>query len=411
MPELTERTDLTAESLPWFISVDDHVVEPRDVWTSRLPKKYKDAAPHYERRKMGKARRVGSGQYVADEDADGKITDVWVYGDVVKPILRTIAGVGLPPDLRNTEQTNFDEMRPGCYDLKARIADMDMNHVEVSLCFPQMSRFCGQEFSEGKDKDLGLLCIKAYNDWQVEEWAGQSGGRIAPLAMVPLWDAQLAADEVRRNAARGVRAVTFSESPYFLGYPSIHSGYWDPFFQACHETGTVVCMHIGSSSRMEAHFIAPEAPIAVGVSLTSNNAITSLMEYLFSGVLVKFPNLKLAYSESQVGWIPYQLERADEIWEQHRTWNGVGSTLPEAPSYYYRRQVYGCFFRDYYGMKNLEAIGEDNTTFEVDYPHTDSTWPNTAATALDMFKYLTDEQIYKVSRGNAIRMLQLDLDK
>ena len=124
---------------------------------------------------------------------------------------------------------------------------MDANHIEAALCFPTFPRFCGQTFTEAKDKELGLLCVKAYNDWMVEEWCGDSGGRLIPLCLIPLWDAELAAAEVRRNAERGVRAVCFSEIPPFLGLPSVHDPdhYWDPFFRACAETKTIVNMHIG----------------------------------------------------------------------------------------------------------------------------------------------------------------------
>ena len=145
-------------------------------------------------------------------------------------------------------------------------------------------RFCGQAFLEASDKEVALAGVRAYNDWMVEEWCGPSDGRLVPLCLVPLWDAHLPADEVRRNAARGVRAVTFSEIPVHLGLPSIHSGHWDPFFEACNETFTTVCMHIGSSSKMLA--TSDDAPIAVTATLTFNNAMASLSDYLFSGCLL-----------------------------------------------------------------------------------------------------------------------------
>ena len=117
---------------------------------------------------------------------------------------------------------------------------MDTNWTQASLCFPNFPRFCGQTFLEASDRELALLCVRAYNDWMVEEWCGASDGRLVPLCLVPLWDPQLAAAEVERNAARGVRAVCFSEIPAYLGLPSIHSGEWDPFFAACEATGTVL---------------------------------------------------------------------------------------------------------------------------------------------------------------------------
>jgi predicted TIM-barrel fold metal-dependent hydrolase len=212
---------------------------------------------------------------------------------------------------------------------------------------------------------------------------------------------------VRRNAARGCHAVCFSEIPPHLGLPSIHSGYWEPLFQACEETNTVVCMHIGSSSRMPA--TSGDAPVAVAATLSFNNAMASLCDWLFSGILVKHPQLKLAYSEGQIGWLPYCLERADDVWMEHRAWAGVKDIVPEPPSSYFRRQVYGCFFRDRHGLESLASIGVDNVTFETDYPHTDSTWPHTKKVAEEMMQGLSAETVYKIVRGNAIKMLSLDL--
>jgi len=217
-------------------------------------------------------------------------------------------------------------MRKGCWDQKARLEDMDVNHVEASLAFPSFPRFCGQTFAERKDKTLGDLCVKAYNDWMLDEWCAGTNGRLIPLIIVQLWDAQLAADEIRRNAARGCHAVTFSEIPPFLGFPSIHDkdGYWDPFLAACEETDTVINMHIGSSSKMPS--TSPDAPAAVGSTLTYMNAAMSLTDWLMSGVFERFPRLTIAYSEGQIGWIPYVLE----VVLRRRALHLVGDATPAA---------------------------------------------------------------------------------
>ena len=214
--------------------------------------------------------------------------------------------------------------------------------------------------------ELSLLCVQAYNDWMVEEWCGDSGGRLIPLCLVPLWDAELAAAEIRRNAERGVRAVAFSELPTWLGLPSIHSGYWDPFFAACAETATVVCMHIGSGTRTVS--TADDAPDAVTASLIFCNSAASMVDFLFSGVLQRYPDLKLMYAEAQIGWIPYALERADDVWVTHQGWSNARKHISEPPSFYYYRQVYGCFFKDSVGIDLLDRVGVDNITFETDYP-------------------------------------------
>lgn len=394
--------------LPKIISVDDHVVEPPHLWETWLPSKYRERGPRSERRGIGAMRHIGGGVYEQSFDPAGPKADCWVYEDLVYINKRHVAAVGFARDDMTMSPITYDEMRPGCYDPAERVKDMELNHVEASLCFPTFPRFCGQTFTEAKDHELGLACIRAYNDWMVEEWCGGSDGALIPLVIIPLWDPELAAAEVRRNAERGVHAVCFSEIPTQLGLPSIHTRHWDPFFAACEDTRTTICMHIGSSSKMPA--ASPDAPVAVAATLSFNNSMASLSDWLFSGKLVQFPELKLAYSEGQIGWLPYLLERADTVWKQHRAWGGVKDIVPEPPSTYYYRQVYGCFFSDFHGLRSLDAIGVDNVTFETDYPHTDSTWPDSKAIAEKMVEALDADAVNKVMRGNAIRMLSLDLD-
>ncbi len=394
--------------LPWIISVDDHVVEPPNVWMDRLPKKYHDVGPRIVRAPMGEITFVG-GKLTVVPGSEGFPTDWWYYEDLKRPLLRVDSAVGVPRDEVTMRGVTYGDMRPGSYEVKPRLEDMDVNHLEASLCFPTFPRFCGQTFTEAQDKELALLCVKAYNDWMVDEWCGpEANGRLIPLCLIPLWDVELAAAEVRRNADRGVRAVCFSEIPPFLGLPSVHDPdhYWDPFFRACEETGTVINMHIGSSSKMPS--TSADAPPAVGSTLTHSNATYSMVDFMFSGVLVRFPQLKLAYAEGQIGWIPYILERADTVWEENRGWGGVADIVPEPPSTYFFRQIYGCFFSDAFGLKNIESIGVDNITYESDYPHSDSTWPETRQIAEKQMKDLTEEQIYKIVRGNAIKLYDLD---
>jgi predicted TIM-barrel fold metal-dependent hydrolase len=299
----------------------------------------------------------------------------------------------------------YEEMRPGSYSVPERLEDMDVNHVEASLCFPSFPRFCGQTFTEAKDHDLGLLCIQAYNDWMVDEWCAPSGGRLVPLIIVPLWDADLAAAEVLRMADRGVRAVCFSEIPPNLGLPSIHSGFWDPFFAACEATDTVIHMHIGSGSKMPS--TSADAPAAVGSTLTFGNACFSLVDWLMSGVFTRYPRLEIAYSEGQIGWIPYILDRADTVWRENRGWGGIAEKVLEPPSNLFRKHVTGCFFDDPHGLRSLDEIGEDRVTFETDYPHSDSTWPHTRKLAEEQMAHLSPETVEKIVRGNAIRLLRM----
>ena len=298
--------------IPLIISVDDHVVEPPDLWTDRIPAKYKDRAPRVERDSAVFHFEGGVFSYEKGVEG-GEPCDWWLYDDLVYPFPKLSAAVGFPE--LDVTPTTFDEIRPGCWIKSERIADMDANHTEASICFPNtLPRFCGQTFLERDDKELALLCVQAYNDWMIDDWcAGEGKGRLIPLTMVPLWDVELAAAEVRRAADKGSFAVTFPENPYPLGLPSIHDKdhYWEPFFQACQDTETTICMHIGSSSKMPT--TSPDAPFIVSSTLTFSNAMGSMCDYIFSGTLERFPTLKIAYSEGQVGWMPYVMERADKL--------------------------------------------------------------------------------------------------
>ncbi len=394
-----------SDDFPKIISVDDHVIEPAHVWQDRLPARYRDVGPRVEQRR-GNMSFVG-GVFSYEPDEDGELGDWWLYEDKQIPQTRLSAAVGFDRDEVKVVGITYDEMRDGCYDPKARLADMDQNWTEAQMAFPSFPRFCGQTFKEASDMELADLCVKAYNDWMVDEWCGDSDGRLIPLIIIQLWDAELAAAEIRRNAARGVRAVCFSEIPPYLDLPSIHTDHWEPFFRACAETGTVINMHIGSSSKMPS--TSTDAPAAVGSTLTFGNAMSSMSDWLFSGWLARLPELKIAYSEGQIGWIPYILERADKVWEDNRAWGGVSDLVTEPPSTYYYRQVYGCFFDDEYGLDNLEKCGIGNICFETDYPHSDSTWPHSRDTAEKLMGHLPPDVIRKLVRGNAIEMLGLDL--
>jgi len=399
--------DQEIKEVPRIISVDDHVLEPPDLWQPRLPANYREKGPRVERKRMkfaGDGKGGGGPSIAWVEDDEGDWCDVWYYDGLVSPLLMLSAAVGF--DELGFAVTTFDQVRKGAWDQKERLADMDANHVEAAICFPNtLPRFCGQTFMEQPDRELGLLCVRAYNDWMIDDWSGGAGrGRLIPLTLIPLWDANLAAEEVRRCAEKGSFAATFPENPDPLGLPSLHNTgrFWDPFFRACQETDTVVCMHIGSSSKMPT--TSPDAPFIISSTLTFQNAMGSLLDYIFSGTLERFPGLVIAYSEGQVGWMPYILERADKLWEQ-RSGNSFGTSLPNPPSSYVPGRVYGCIFDDSTGLRNRDVVGMDQICFETDYPHADSTFPHSRETLIKTSAEagLSGEELYKLTRGNAIK--------
>ena len=214
----------------------------------------------------------------------------------------------------------------------------------------------------------------------VEEWCGDSGGGSIPLIIVPLWDAELAADEIRRNAERGVHAVTFCEIPPHLGLPSIHSGDWDPFFRACEETGTVVNMHIGSSSKMPATRARRAARGRADADVQQLDGVDDRLA-LQRASSCSSRTCGSRTAKGQIGWIPYVLERVDDVWERAPGLGRRPDTVPEPPSTYYYRTSTAASSATSTGIASLDEVGEDNITFETDYPHTDSTWPDTKEVA------------------------------
>jgi predicted TIM-barrel fold metal-dependent hydrolase len=395
---------VTVARIPPIIDLDAHVVEPPDVWSSRLPRRLRDTGPHIEMLPQGVAKMAGTG-YIEAPGTDGPLVAWWCYEDHRASIKRTIAAAGYPAEEVVLKGITYDDMRPGCWQQGARLEDMDLNGVEAQLCFPNYPRFCGQQFLWGNDRELALLCVKAYNDWMVEEWCGGSASRLIPLCLIPLWDVDLAIEEVERNAARGVRAVAFSEIPAYLDLPSLYDGAWEPFFATCQETGTVIAMHIGSGTKVPQ--TSSDAPVAVQGTILFGNTVASMSDFLFSGVLHRYPKLKLLYAESQIGWIPFLLERADDLWLTHRGWSESQRYCPEPPSTYYFRQISSCFFKDRVGIEMLDRVWAGNVVFETDYPHQDGTWPLSREAAASQFGDLDQHLIDRIARGNAIDLLGL----
>ncbi len=216
-----------------------------------LPVSQRDRGPRVVQ-EMIRLEFVG-GHYGFQRDApDGQMCDVWLFEDAVVPTGLLHGPAGVPREKQRNVAAVYEDLRPGTYDQTERLADMDLNHVEAAINYPNIfPRFCGQGFLERDDKQLAFECLKIYNDWMIDEWCGGAAeGRLIPLTLVPLWDPAMAAAEVRRCADKGSHAIAFSENPSKLGCATMYSGDWDVLWDACQETETTVSMHIGSSSSM-----------------------------------------------------------------------------------------------------------------------------------------------------------------
>lgn len=368
-----------------LVSVDDHVVEPPALFDNHISAKYKDQAP----------------KVITKDDG----TDVWEFEGQEVPNIGLNAVAGRPPDEYGIEPTAFKEIREGCYNIHERVRDMNANGLLGSMCFPSFPQFCGQLFMRAQDKDLAINVLRAYNDWHVDEWCGTYPGRFIPLALPPLWSPELMGEEVRRMTAKGCHAVTFSENPEKLGLPSFHNAHWDPFWAACAETGTVVCLHIGSSSQTVITSI--EAPIDTMITLQPMNLVQAAADLLWSPVLRKYPSLTVALSEGGIGWIPYFLERADYVYKHHHKWThqDFGDKLP---SDVFKERILTCFIDDAFGVANRNYLNMDMIAWECDYPHSDSTWPQSPELAASYLDGLPADDVAKITHQNAMRVFQYD---
>jgi predicted TIM-barrel fold metal-dependent hydrolase len=369
-----------------LISVDDHIIEPPDMFVNHLPKKYADDAPRLVHREDG--------------------TDVWTFRDIVIPNAALNAVAGRPKEEYGLEPQGLDEIRPGCYDVHERVKDMNAGGILASMNFPSFPGFSARLFAT-EDSDFSMALVRAYNDWHIDEWCGAYPGRFIPMALPAIWDAELCAEEVRRVAAKGCHSLTFTENPAVLGYPSFHDPYWNPLWWALCDTNTVLSVHIGSSGRLA--IPAVDSPPDVMITLQPMNIVSAAADLLWSRPVKEFPDLKIALSEGGTGWIPYFLERVDRTFEMHSTWTlqDFGGKLP---SEVFREHFLTCFITDSLGVRLRHDIGIDNICWEADYPHSDSLWPGAVEELGEvMERYdVPDEDINKITYQNAMRWYSFD---
>jgi predicted TIM-barrel fold metal-dependent hydrolase len=369
-----------------LISVDDHIIEPPDLFTHHLDAKYLDRAPTLVR------------------NAEG--SDVWTFGAVVMETAALNAVAGRPREEYGLEPQSLDEVRPGCYDVHERVKDMNAGGVLASMNFPSFPTFTARVFASD-DPELSLALVRAYNDWHIDEWCGAYPARFIPMAVPVIWDAELTAAEIRRVAAKGCHSLSFTENPAALGYPSFHDDYWDPVWQACCDTGTVVAIHLGSSGRLS--IPAVDSPPDVMITLQPMNIQSAAADLLWSRVLKNYPTLRVALSEGGTGWVPYFLERVDRTYEMHRAWTlqDFGGRLP---SEVFREHFLTCFISDPVGIAMRDRIGIDNIAWEADYPHSDSIWTSAPEELASEFATYSvpDPDIAKMTHENAMRWFSFD---
>jgi predicted TIM-barrel fold metal-dependent hydrolase len=372
-----------------IVSIDDHLIEPPDMFDNHVPAKYADQAPKLIR------------------DVDG--LEKWVFQGTTMGIMGLNSVVSWPKEQWGMDPSTLSEMRPGSYDIHERIRDMNRNGVLASMCFPTFPGFSGRTFQEAAeigDPALALIMLQAYNDWHIDEWCGAYPGRFMPLALPPAWDIEALTAEVHRVAAKGCRAISMPELPHLLGLPSYQSDYWDPFFTAVCDEGVVMCLHIGQG--FSAISMADDMSNDHFMVLATQVSVLSVQDLMWGPALRKYPELKVAWSEGGIGWIPFLLDRCDRHY-MNQKWTGqdFGDKLP---SDVFREHALACFISDPMSLKLAHEIGIDIIAFESDYPHSDGLWPDAPEHFLAECQQanLSDEDINKISWQNVSRFCDYD---
>lgn len=369
-----------------MISVDDHLVEPPSMFEGRLPSKYKDQGPR------------------VNEDTQGN--QFWQIGEQKVAEVGYNSVAGRAQNERNLEPARFDEMRPGTWDIRYRLHDMDLDGVWGSLCFPSsLSGFAGRRYSQLADRDFGLAALRAWNDWHIEEWVGACPERLIPCQLPWYNDAQIAANEIRRNAERGFKAVSFSQAPHELGWPSLYSGYWDPFMKACEETDTVICLHFGTGKAKLS--TAQDAPPDAETLLFPFYGAITIADWIFSQIPLRFPNLKIALSECGIGWVPFCLDRLKHMEPRRQNWKSWQSKEVSAAECLHRN-FWFCALDEQAGFQLRDRIGVEHILLESDYPHEDSTWPDTQASVEWALQGIPVEEAAMISYKNAAALFRHD---
>jgi predicted TIM-barrel fold metal-dependent hydrolase len=371
------------------ISTDDHIIEPEGLFDGRLPKEFDDRTPKLVHSDTGSA---------------------WHVPGLEKPIemsgLSTAAGQKV--EEFSPKSKTFDQMRAGCWDPKERLKDMDIDGVDAQVTFPTLPGLAGATFIEIEDKPYAAALIRAYNDWLVDDWCAADPERIIGAAILPLWDLGEAAKELRRVHGRGIKAISLPSTPGSLaGCAPFTDPAWEPLWDAMEETGVPAEIHIVSgkadiSALQQGGGAVPEVFVCLAPS--SNMAVVATL--LFSGILRKHPKLKFISAESGIGWLPYFIERADYTHRKHQFW--TGTQIDVTPSDLFRQSIYANFISDRAGIELRELIGVDNIMLGTDYPHTDSSWPDTQRIIKEQMGDIPDEDRAKICWKNAVRVFQLN---
>ncbi len=372
-----------------IVDADSHVNEPPDLWTERLPEKYRERAPRVEHTEKG---------------------DVWSFdrGKEKWPIgLTAVAGLSFfdykPIGI------SYESMRRGSFDSAARLSDMDADGIYAQVLYPSVTLRGARIYSE--ERDLQVACVRAYNEWLLEFCAG-SGGRLVGQVILPTSGLDDSIAELEWGMKQGHRGAVISSFPNGSLDPKPED---DRFWAVAQEAGYPIAVHIGSFVRgnltgrrgggswSSLAFVGLAALTKAG-----GQTLPVVCDILFSGIFQRFPGLKIVLVEANIGWIPTLLEQSDDMFRRYRWYTGAVEEQKERPSDIFFRNFWATFMVDTVGMDLRHRMNVDHLMWSTDYPHSGTDWPDSRLTIERVFRGVPREQVQKMLHGNCVKLYGLD---
>ncbi len=386
---------ISAESVR-VIDADTHMTEPHDLWTKRAPASMRDRMPHVT-------------------DVDGLAT--WV----IEGAVLGRAGAGGVIDRAGHKVRAFeglyeweiDQVHRAAFDPQARVALMDETGIYAQIVFPNVVGLGGQGIaSVVDDVALRTACVEIFNDASAE-FQSESGGRMLPMAVLPAWDIDACVREVRRASSMDLRGVNLTSDPQDLGAPDLADRAWDPVWEVCSELKMPVHFHIGASLTAMTYFGSYPWPshdddtkLAIGGTLLFVGNARVVVNIICSGMLDRFPDLKVVSVESGVGWVPFIMEALE--YEMAENAPGKLGAMELTPVEYFRRQIYATTWFERRNIASVvDSVGADNLMFETDFPHPTCLYPGPLESAATNLADLTPEVQRKILGDNAVKLYRI----
>jgi uncharacterized protein len=379
------------------VDADTHLTERHDLWTRRAPAAFKGRVP-----------RVtlvdGTAMWVVEDDAI--LGRAGAGGVVDNHGLKGRSFEGL-------YEWNIEQVHAAAYDPVARMELLDETGIWAQIIFPGVVGLGGQKLAETvRDAALRMLCVEIFNDASAELQSG-SGDRLLPMAILPAWDVDACVRETRRVASLGLRGVNLTSDPQDLGAPDLASQAWDPLWDTCSSLSMPVHFHIGASLTTMNYFGTypweshdDDTKLAIGGTLLFIGNARVVVNIICSGMLDRFPELKIVSVESGTGWIPFILEALD--YEMAENAPEAKAKLSLFPSEYFKRQIYATTWFERQKLASLiDSVGEDNIMFETDFPHPTCLYPDPLDTAETNMRDLSPSVRRKILGENGVKLYRL----